>query len=110
MTGSGIVFMTASSREEADLIANELVGKKLAACVNILPQIKSVYWWEGKICRDMEVFCIAKTTKALFPKLLEHVKKLHSYMVPEILFIPIQDGLPEYLDWIQTVTSKTIPV
>jgi periplasmic divalent cation tolerance protein len=107
MTEKGIVFMTAASREEADKIADLLVEKRLAACVQIISDIKSVYWWEGKICRDDEVFFIAKTTKQLFPDLTEEVKKLHSYKVPEIVFVPIQVGSKEYMEWIHKVTKES---
>ena len=106
MTNSGIVFMTASSHEEAEKIANSLVGKRLAACVQIISEIKSTYWWEGKICNEKEVFFIAKTTAKLFPELAEEVKELHSYEVPEIVFVPIQEGLKEYMDWVSEVTKK----
>ena len=106
MTDSGIVFMTASSREEAEKIANSLVEKRLAACVQIISEIKSVYWWEGKICDEKEVFFTAKTTAGLFPELASEVKALHSYEVPEIVFVPIQDGQKDYMDWISGVTKK----
>jgi periplasmic divalent cation tolerance protein len=106
MTDCGIVFMTASSREEAEKIANSLVEKRLAACVQLVSDIRSVYWWEGKICDDREVLLSAKTTAGLFPELAAAVKSLHSYQVPEIVFVPIQDGLPEYLDWMHQVTKQ----
>ena len=106
MTDSGIVFMTASSREEAEKIATTLVEKRLAACVQIISEIKSVYWWEGKICDENEVLFIAKTTARLFPELASEVKALHSYEVPEIVFVTIQDGLQDYMDWIGEVTKK----
>ena len=106
MTNSGIVFMTASSIEEAEKIANSLVGKRLAACVQIISEIKSTYWWEGKICNEKEVFFIAKTTARLFSELAEEVKQLHSYKVPEIVFVTVQDGLKDYMDWISEVTKK----
>ncbi len=104
MTEYGIVFMTASSREEAEKIARHLVEHKLAACVNILSDIRSFYRWEGKICDDPEALFIAKTTTALFPELSEQVKALHSYDVPEVIFTPIQDGSEQYLKWIGEVT------
>lgn len=106
MADKGIVFMTASSREEAEKIATRIVEKRLAACVNIVADIKSVYWWEGKICNDREVLCIAKTTAALFDELAAEVKSLHSYEVPEIIFVPIQQGSKDYMAWIEQVTKK----
>ena len=106
MTDCGIVFMTASSREEAEKIANSLVEKRLAACAQIISDIQSIYWWEEKLCNDKEVFFVAKTTAALFSELTLEVKRLHTYKVPEIVFLPIQDGLPEYLDWMHQVTKQ----
>jgi periplasmic divalent cation tolerance protein len=105
MAEEGIVFMTAASQDEAERIANHLVENRLAACVNIISSIKSIYWWEGKICDESEVFFIAKTTARLYPELEEAVKMLHSYKVPEVIFIPIQEGSKSYLDWIREVTK-----
>ena len=106
MTDCGIVFMTASSREEAEKIANSLVEKQLAACVQIVSDIQSIYRWEGKVCNDREVFFTAKTTEKLFPELLQEVKALHSYKVPEIVFMPICAGAADYMSWIHEVTKK----
>jgi|YNPBryantNP2012_1023418.scaffolds.fasta_scaffold04162_3 periplasmic divalent cation tolerance protein len=105
MTDCGVVFMTASSREEAEKIAQALISKKLAACVQIIPEIYSRYWWEGRVCNDREVLLIAKTTQKLFPALTAAVQEVHSYQVPEIVFTPICDGLPQYLAWIHDVTA-----
>ena len=106
MQECGIVFMTASSNEEADKIASTLVENKLVACVNIVSKIVSVYWWEGKICKDSEVLLIAKTTAALFDSVVQAVTSIHSYKVPEIIFTPISKGLPDYLNWVSDVTVK----
>ncbi|MEI6125532.1 MAG: divalent-cation tolerance protein CutA [Pseudomonadota bacterium] len=106
MTDCGIVFMTASSRGEAEKIAKSLVEKQLAACVQIFADIQSMYWWEGKICNEKEVFFTAKTTEELFPALVQEVKSLHSYKVPEVVFVPIKNGSHEYMDWIHEVTMK----
>lgn len=105
MSGCGIVFMTAPSREEAEKIARCLVEKRLAACVQIVPEIRSLYWWEGKVCDDREILLIAKTTEGLFQRLVGKVKEMHSYQVPEVVFVPIQNGLPEYLAWIHNETA-----
>jgi periplasmic divalent cation tolerance protein len=105
MTDYGAVFMTAASAEEAETIAAALVEKKLAACVNIISAVQSVYWWEGKICREPEVFLMAKTKTSLFPQLAAEVKALHSYKVPEIIMLPIAEGSAEYLQWIGDVTE-----
>jgi len=104
MTEYGIVFITASSQEEAGAIAAQLVNDRLAACVQIVPQIESIYWWEGRVCHDQERLLLAKTTRALFAELSAAVRKLHSYTVPEIVFVPIQDGHQDYLRWIKEVT------
>jgi periplasmic divalent cation tolerance protein len=105
MSAHGVVFITASSAQEAETIAAALVEKKLAACVNIMPAVQSLFWWEGKLCREQEVFMMAKTKTSLFPKLAAEVKALHSYKVPEIILLPITDGSAEYLQWIEEVTE-----
>ncbi len=105
MTDYGVVFMTASSAEEAENIAESLVSLKLAACVNVLPGIKSFYWWEGKVCKDNEFLLIAKIKTSLYKELQKAVKELHSYDVPEIILLPIEDGAKSYLDWIKKVTK-----
>ena len=103
-TSAIIIFITASSSEEAQKIATALVEEKLVACVNIIPQIKSIYWWEGKVCQDDEVMLISKTKQSLFTTLMDRVKAMHSYEVPEIISFPISEGSPEYLHWIENVT------
>ncbi len=103
-TSAIIIFITASSSEEAQNIATALVEEKLVACVNIIPQIRSIYWWEGKVCQDDEVMLISKTKQSLFTPLMDLVKALHSYEVPEIIAFPISEGSPEYLSWIENVT------
>jgi len=91
--------MTASSPEEADLISNSLLEKKLIACSNIINNMKSTFWWKGNIQNENEVMIIAKSTKAHLDNIIADVKSLHSYDVPEILAIPILGGNPDYLDW-----------
>ena len=105
-TSAIIIFITASSSEEAQNIATALVEEKLVACVNIIPQIRSIYWWEGKVCQDDEVMLISKTKQSLFTLLMDRVKALHSYEVPEIIAFPISEGSPEYLSWIENVTKS----
>ena len=100
-----IIFITASSEEEAKKVATALVNEKLVACVNIIPKIHSIYWWEGKVCQDDEVMLISKSKQSLFPAIMDRVKSLHSYKVPEIISFPISEGLPEYLNWIEEVTK-----
>ena len=100
-----MVLITASSLEEAENIAKSLVEEKLVACVNIIPQIESVYWWEGKVCKDNEIMLISKTKQSLFTTVMDRVQSLHSYEVPEIISFPISEGSPEYLNWIENVTE-----
>jgi periplasmic divalent cation tolerance protein len=94
------VYMTTGSLEEARRIGRELVSARLAACVNILPQMNSIYAWEGKLNEDAEVVLIAKTTAACVPALMARVKSLHSYSVPCIVSLAVEDGHPPFLDWI----------
>ena len=104
MSDYSVVFMTASSHEEAENIAENLVSHKLAACVNILPNIKSFYWWENKLRKDDELLLIAKIKISNFKELEKAVKEMHSYDVPEIILLSIEDGANTYLDWINQVT------
>lgn len=101
-----IILMTASSIEEADLISNSLLEKKLIACSNIINDMKSTFWWNGNIQKENEVLIIAKSTKALLDNIITEVRSIHSYDVPEILAIPILGGNPDYLDWITEATKS----
>ena len=105
MSDYSFVFMTASSHEEAENIAENLVSHKLAACVNILPNMKSFYWWDDKVCKDDELLLVAKIKTSLFKDLEKAVKKLHSYDVPEIILLPIENGSNAYLQWMEKVTT-----
>lgn len=95
-----IVFITAGSKEEAEKIARGLLEEKLAACVNILKDADSHFWWQGKLDKAKETLLIIKTKKSLFPKLLKKATALHSYEVPEIIALPIVAGNRPYLGWI----------
>ena len=95
-----VVFMTAPNGEEATRLADLLIGAHLAACVQILPEIESVYRWQGQIERQSEVLLIAKTTTAKFAELEREVRALHSYETPEIVAVPIVAGSSPYLDWL----------
>lgn len=101
-----VVFITASKEEEAAAIARELVERKLAGCVNILPNIRSIYRWEGAIEDEGEVLMIVKTQRSLFEQLRTKVKEMHSYSVPEIIALPIVEGSPEYLAWLKEATAR----
>jgi periplasmic divalent cation tolerance protein len=94
------VYMTAGSKAEAREIGRTLVESKLAACVNILDNMNSIYMWEGEAQDDNEVVMIAKTTEARMPQLVEKVKSMHSYDCPCIVAIPAAGGNPAFLDWI----------
>lgn len=100
-----IVFMTAANGEEAARLADMLVGAHLAACVQIMPEMESVYRWEGKIERQSEVLLLAKTTRAKFDELEREVRVLHSYDTPEILAVPVITGSAPYLEWLSRATD-----
>ena|SRR5207247_523421 len=95
-----LVLMTAANKEEATRLADMLVGAHLAGCVQILPEMESVYRWEGKIERAPEVLLLAKTVRSKFAQLEREVRSLHSYETPEIVALPISDGSPAYLAWL----------
>ncbi len=94
------VLMTSPDREEARKIAKVLLEERKAACVGIFPRGESYFWWRGKIEREDEFLLIAKTRAEKFPSLVEAVKKVHSYEVPEIISLPITGGNQAYLDWL----------
>ncbi|MGE4357081.1 MAG: divalent-cation tolerance protein CutA [Candidatus Omnitrophota bacterium] len=96
-----IVFVTVSNQQEAEKIASLLVKKRLVACVNIIPEIKSIYRWKGKIERAKELFLILKSKKNLIDLLCKEIKKNHSYEVPEIIAIDIVKGYLPYLEWLK---------
>ena len=99
------VYMTAGSIEEAKSIGQILIVQNLAACVNLLENMTSIYKWEEKLEESKEVIMIAKTSKTLMPKLIETVNSLHSYDCPCILELPIQGGNPDFLSWIERETT-----
>ena len=95
-----IVFITAANKKEAEKIAKGLISKRLAACVNIVDKISSVFWWQGKADSATESLLIVKSKQAAFKKIIREVKKLHSYEVPEIIAVPIIAGEKKYLEWL----------
>ena len=101
MTPYRIVFITAGGEEEAVRIAKALVEQRLAACVNIIQPVRSIYRWEGKVCDEQELMLVAKTHVAQIAALMACVEELHSYEVPEVLAIPIESGFPPYLEWVE---------
>lgn len=100
-----VVLITAGSSQEAERIATVLLEARLAACVNLLPDLTSLFWWEGKIDRGEEVLLLVKTRRALMPRLLESVRSAHSYDVFEAVALPILEGNPDYLRWLQDETA-----
>ena len=95
-----VVLMTAANGEEAARLADLMIGAHLAACVQILPEMESVYRWEGTIERQAEILLLAKTTRSKFADLEREVRNLHSYETPEIIALPIVTGSAPYLDWL----------
>jgi periplasmic divalent cation tolerance protein len=102
MTDRRIVLSTASSEEEARRIAQQLVERRLAACVNVIPQIESIYRWQGKVDSSREWLLLIKTTAELFSQVCAAIKELHSYGLPECISLNIEDGSKEYLQWIES--------
>ena len=109
MTDKIVVMVMAGDSAEASQLAKDIVEKKLAACVNLLPAITSWYWWEGKVTENQEVLLIMKTSRGKFVELQKEVERLHSYAVPEIIALPIVEGSANYLNWIEeSVTEKEV--
>ena len=100
MTDKIIVFVTCESKEQAESIAQTVVTEKLAACVNVLPGVRSCYVWERKLTWSDEILLLVKTTRGRFDQLQDRIKELHSYDVPEILGVPIEDAFEKYIAWI----------
>ena len=101
-----LVLMTAANREEASRIAEMLVSERLAACVQLLPEIQSVYHWQGEVARDSEVLLLAKTTLARFDELDRAVREIHSYQTPEIVALPVTAISEPYLAWLQEEVTR----
>lgn len=100
-----LVLCTCPDRTAAERIAEIVVGERLAACVNIVPGLTSIYRWEGQIQRDAEWLLLIKTRQAVYPPLEARIRELHPYQVPEIIALPIQVGAAAYLDWIAASTG-----
>ena len=109
MTDKIVVLVTGSNARECARIARSLLDKRLIACANLVPQVRSLYHWKGKIADEKECLMLLKSSRELLPALQTEVEKLHSYSVPEIIALPIIDGSPNYLNWIAECveTSKT---
>jgi periplasmic divalent cation tolerance protein len=101
MTDAMVILCTCTNDEEALRLSETLVEQCLAACVNVLPPVRSIYRWQGGIERSEEVLLLIKTTKSRFPALRQRIVELHSYETPEILAVPAVDGLDKYLTWLR---------
>ncbi|MGH7787900.1 MAG: divalent-cation tolerance protein CutA [Candidatus Binatia bacterium] len=106
MSDALVVLITAPSREVGEMIAETLVGEQLAACVNLLGPVRSIYRWQGAITRDDEILLIAKTTRDRYPALEARVQAVHPYDTPEIIALPIEMGSAAYLAWLTGETGK----
>jgi periplasmic divalent cation tolerance protein len=100
MTDKRIVLSTAGSDDEARKVARHLVEHQLAACVNIVPQIESIYRWQGKVESSQEWLLLIKTTAEKFAAVRDAIRELHSYELPECIVLTIEDGSPDYLQWL----------
>jgi len=101
-----VVFVTAGSQEEAQSIADTLLERRKAACVNIVPGVRSHFRWEGKLETDQEVLLIIKTRASLVDELVDLVKSIHSYEVPEVIALPVVGGNQDYLEWVDEEVAE----
>jgi len=102
-----IILCTCPDKDSAEQLAHLLVNEQLSACVNILPGISSIYWWQGQSTSAQEYLLLIKARKEQYQVLESRIKKLHPYEVPEIIAVSIENGLPEYLHWIDSCHSLT---
>ena len=95
------VVLCTVPQNRAEAMARALVNNRLCACVNIVPAVKSVYRWEGKISQNVESLMVIKTTEEAFPALADFIKSHHPYSVPEIISLPVSEGNPDYMGWVE---------
>lgn len=95
-----VILVTSKDVEEAETIASYLLQEKLIACANIVENVRSLFWWEGKIAKANEALLIIKTNQNLLEKIIKAVQSIHSYEVPEVIALPIVGGNPKYLEWL----------
>jgi periplasmic divalent cation tolerance protein len=100
-----LVVTNLPDRAAAERVAETLVTEGVAACVNVLAECTSIYRWEGKLEHTKEVPLLIKTTRAAYPRLEDAIRKLHPYKVPELIALPVNAGLPEYLNWVVQETQ-----
>lgn len=101
-----LVFVTAANAEEAAKISEVAVRSRQAACATTISLVRSMYWWEGTLINDQESVVLLKTTADRFEELQETIRTVHSYKVPEIIAVPVTNGLPQYLEWVRKETSR----
>ncbi len=101
-----VVLVTTDNKEEAGKIANMLVSHRIAACVNVVSDIKSTFWWQGKIDSSDEFLLIIKSKASLLSKITDLIREVHSYEVPEIIAIPVIGGNDDYLNWIDNEVQE----
>ena len=104
--GKIVLLITTESKEEAHKIAELLLNQRKVACVNIIPRVDSSFWWHGKLDSAQESLLIIKTNASLLSQIIDLVKEVHSYEVPEIISLPIIGGNKDYLDWIDSEVDK----
>ena len=105
-----VVVTTVGTEDQAHLLSRELVARRLAACVNILSGVRSVYRWHGKICRDSELLLVIKTLETEFEAVAETIRELHTYELPEILSFAVDRGEAGFLSWIGAAVDKSAGV
>jgi len=97
-----VAYITCNDLSEAERIGRALVGERLAACVNLLPGLRSMFWWQGRIEETPEIIVIAKTSAANMDAVVAQVKSLHRYATPCVVFLPVVGGNPPFLDWLRS--------
>jgi periplasmic divalent cation tolerance protein len=104
------VVTTVGTEDQAYLIARELVARRQAACVNVLPGVRSIYRWQNKICQDQELLLVIKTAAGEYEAVAETIRELHSYELPEILSFTVTKGEQGFLAWIASSVDKSVPI
>lgn len=101
------VALVTAPANEAEELARRIIEDSLAACVNLLPGIKSIYRWEGRICTDDEVLLVIKLAERQVPKLIDRIREWHSYDCPECVVLPVETGNPAYIDWVRDPDTRS---
>lgn len=101
-----MVAITSAPQDAAEHIAKAIIDEQLAACVQILGPVTSLYWWKGEVQKDTEALLLLKTKKSCIAKLKKRLTAIHPYDVPELLYLPVFDGLQAYLEWIDTIIEN----